>query len=291
MLLRFFFLHRVFRFKQYRFLFLICTLAVFLAGCSHLLFYPQKNWQNIPELENYQYQVINIKAHDGILLNAWLMPHRKEKQQGAVIFFHGNSENISITAKQVFWLTDYGYDVLLVDYRGYGHSEGEVDLDNNISDIGASIQWFFERYDDKTPKYLIAHSLGASMAGYVVATHKDISVNFSGIVLDAGFADYRRIMRDVMSQNWFVGLFKYPASMGMPDNYDLIDVIGKISPTPLIIIHGKSDPVVPYQHGVDLFEKALSPKEFLSYEGYHDNAFDDVDRRQWLVDYFQRHAN
>ncbi len=261
-----------------------------LAGCSHWIFFPQKIWQNIPEMENYQYDIINIKTRDGILLNAWLMPQRQGLRKGAIIYFHGNAENISINAKQVFWLTDYGYDVLLVDYRGYGHSGGEVDLDKTMTDIADALQWFVAHYDANTPKYLIAHSLGASMSGYVIATEDDLRKKFSAVVLDAGFSSYQRIMREVMSQNWFVGLFKYPASMVMPKNYDLIDVIGQISPTPLVIIHGKSDPVVPFQHGADLFGNALSPKIFLSYEGYHLTAFDDIERRKWLVNYLQLHV-
>lgn len=271
--------------------FLIIFFLGLLSACSTFLFYPQKEWRVDAKIENYQYQIINIAMPDGILLNAWLMPHRQVKRKGAVIFFHGNAENISINARQVFWLTDYGYDVLLVDYRGYGHSQGNVNLDDTINDIAVAAGWFSAQYDADTPRYVIAHSLGATMTGYVMATHSHLREGFNAIVLDAGFAEYRRMMRDAMDKNWLMALFKYPAALGMPDKYDLLDVIQDISPTPLMIVHGKSDPVVPYQHGIDLYAKALSPKVFISHDRFHNDAFDVIEQRKLLLEFFERYSD
>lgn len=276
--------------KHFRFIGLLFLTIIILTACSGWLFYPQKKWSITSEVGSNDFQVLNIEMPDGIVLSAWRMPRKQEAFNGAVLYFHGNSQNISVHSRQVYWLIYHGYDVVLVDYRGYGYSGGDVGLDENISDIANVLQWFLSRYGDKTPKYMIAHSLGATMSGYVIATHKELGRQFNAIVLDAGFADYQQIMRDVMDKHWLLSMFKYPASLGMPTDYDLIDVVGQISPTPVAIIHGKSDPVVPYHHGVDLFEKALPPKVFLSYEGYHNTAFDDQLRRQWLLDYFRQYA-
>ena len=114
-----------------------------------------------------------------------------------------------------FWLTDQGYDILLVDYRGFGHSEGSPDLLYSLDDIGRSLRWFLKRYPDPdTPKYMLSQSLGASMSGYVMATAPDIRQHFNAIVLDSGFANYRRITREAMARNWANMVIPVPDFMG-----------------------------------------------------------------------------
>ncbi|NRB38425.1 MAG: alpha/beta hydrolase [Pseudomonadales bacterium] len=258
-----------------------------LAGCSGFLFYPSKEWQYDPKDRGYDYQSISIAAEDGILLNAWLMPQRTETRKGAVIYFHGNAQNIGSHVAQVFWLTDAGYDVLLVDYRGFGHSEGRVDIDKNIVDIGSAMNFFFSMYEKDEKKYLLGQSIGAAMSGYVLATRPELRKGFDGIALDSGFAEYRRITRDVVSRNWITWVFQYPISWSMPGRYDLLDVIDKISPTPLLIIHGKKDFLVGFDHAEDLFAKAGRPKSMLWFDGPHIGAFLDEANRQALVNFYQ----
>lgn len=271
--------------------FLRCLIIpLVISGCSAYLFYPQKKWQLAPETAAYEYHLADIETPDHIRLNGMVMPHRGDTMSGAVLFFHGNDGNISVYAGHVSWLVDQGYDVVLVDYRGYGLSAGEVDLDRNIADIRVVSQWFIKRYPH-APRFLMAHSLGASMAGYVMAIDSGLCRQFSAIVLESGFAEYRRIMRDAMARSWLTWLWRYPASLGMPDDYDLLDVVQEISPTPLLLVHGKDDPVVPYAHGLDLYEKARSPKEFLAYEGGHNDAWDIPLRRQMLLDFLVLHRD
>jgi hypothetical protein len=265
----------------------IVGMVSILSACSSWLFYPEKTLVINKDLTSYHIDSLQISMSDGVQLNAWRMPHRKGNLKGAVLFFHGNSGNISKHARQVYWLPDYGYDVVLVDYRGFGLSDGSANLDKNIADIKEVSFWFSRQYEKEFPKYIIAHSLGASMSGYVLAKNKALRQDFDAVVLYAAFSDYREIMRNVLSKVWMLDLLKYPTSLGMPNQYSLIKVVEDISPTPLLIVHGTKDPVVPYQHAVDLHDKAAVPKSFLSFEGNHLNAFDDVSRRQYIVNFLQ----
>ena len=259
-----------------------------LSGCSGFLFYPTKDWQFDPQEHGYDYQNISIEASDGILLNAWLMPHRTDKKAGAVIFFHGNAQNIGSHVAQVYWLTDAGYDVLLVDYRGFGHSQGKPNIHENMTDIATAIEYFFAQNQPDTDKYLLAQSLGASMSGYVLATRPDLNKQFTAVALDSGFAEYGRITRDVLAKNWLTWSFQYPISWTMPGQYDLLDVIDHISPTPLLIIHGRKDHIVNFSHAQDLFAKAGRPKSMLSFDGPHIGAFFDEENRQALLRFYQK---
>ena len=83
-------------------LLLIIALSYCLSACSGFLFYPTKQWAQTPDQHDYDYENLSITAGDGIKLNAWLMPHRGEQFNGAIIFFHGNSQNISTHVNQVF---------------------------------------------------------------------------------------------------------------------------------------------------------------------------------------------
>lgn len=261
-----------------------------LSACSGFLFYPTKDWQFDPRTHGYEYQNISIQAKDGIQLNAWLMPQRTASKKGAVIFFHGNAQNIGSHVAQVYWLTDAGYDVLLVDYRGFGHSEGKVNIHKNMDDIATAIEFFFKQNSGLEKKYLLGQSLGAAMSGYVLATRPDLNKQFSAVALDSGFSAYGQITRDVLSKHWLTWSFQYPISWTMPGQYDLINVIDQISPTPLVIIHGRQDRIVSFKHAEDLFAKAGRPKSMLSFDGPHIGAFFDEQNRQALLRFYQSGA-
>ena len=270
----------------------LLSLLCLLAACSNLMFYPYKNWVQTPDEKGYDYQNIAIPTEDDDYLNAWLLPQRDASRQqplGAVIYFHGNSENISTHIASVYWLTDAGYDLLLVDYRGFGHSDGDKGLENSLADIRLSLSWFNQRYHGDIPKYLIGQSIGASMAGYVVATEPVLRQPLSAVVLDSGFADYRRITRDVLGRFWLTWLFQYPVSWGMPGRYDLLDHVAEIAPTPLLIVHGTKDRLVTYDHAETLFAAAGEPKTLLSFDGPHIAAFNDVKNREALLAFFAAH--
>lgn len=263
-------------------------MAIALQGCSRFLFYPTRDWQFNPHEYGYEYENIFITSFDGTKLNAWLMPHRTDRRQGAVLYFHGNAQNIGSHVAQVYWLTDKGYDVFLVDYRGYGKSEGDVSFEKSLKDISASIDNFLKRYDNTTPKHLLGQSLGAAMSGYVIATSSKQRQQFSTITLDSAFADYRQETQEVLSRNWLTWALQYPVSWGMPQKENLQNVIGEISPTPLLIIHGINDTLVESSHGKQLFKHAKEPKFLLTHQGGHISAFNTASNRERFVYFLEK---
>jgi fermentation-respiration switch protein FrsA (DUF1100 family) len=267
---------------------LITLLLMTLTACSGVLFYPGKNWVRTPEQLGIEYRDIELLTEDGVKLSAWWLEPRGEVK-GTVLFLHGNAENISTHLGSVYWMPELGYQVLLLDYRGYGHSEGTPSLPAVFNDINAAFDWMLVQPEvqDK-PVYLLGQSLGASMGGYVVATTPEYSKQLDAVVLDAGFASYSDIAREVASRHWLTWIFQYPAGWSMPGAYDLVDYVDNISPTPLLVIHGTEDTVVPFSQGEGVFDAAKKPKSFLKYDGPHIGTFKDLGNRDLLIQFLEQ---
>lgn len=267
---------------------LVISLLITLSACSGLLFFPGKQMVRTPEQLGIDYRDIELIAKDGTKLNAWWLEAQGEPK-ATVLFLHGNAENISTHIGSVYWMPEQGYQVLMLDYRGYGKSEGTPSLPAVFADIAAAFDWMLVQPEvqDK-PVYLLGQSLGASLGGFVVSVRPDYLERLDGVVLDAGFASYSDIAREVASRHWLTWAFQYPAGWSMPGKYDLEDHVKDISPTPLLVIHGTEDQVVPFNHGERIFEAAVKPKSFLRYDGPHIGTFKDLENRELLLRFLEQ---
>jgi fermentation-respiration switch protein FrsA (DUF1100 family) len=256
-----------------------------LSGCSGLLFYPGRQLVRTPAELGLRYRDVQLQASDGTALHGWWLEARDEAR-GTVFFLHGNAENISTHIGSVAWLPAQGYQVLLLDYRGYGRSGGKPRIPAVFQDIEAGFAWLAEAPEVRDqPLFLLGQSLGAALGGYVVATQPEIRERLAGVVLDAGIARYDWIARDVAARSWLTWPLQWPIGWSMPDGCDLLDVIADISPVPLLLIHGTEDAIVPFRHGEALFAAAREPKVFLSYDGPHIGAFLEAENRHYLLDF------
>ena len=107
--------------------------------------------------------------------------------------------------------------------------------------------------------------------GCGVAVELGLKDNFKSIILEAPFTS----IADIGQKKYPI----YPVKYLTLDKFDNLSKIGKIL-SPLLIIHGKKDEVIPYEHSLKLFEKALNPKKHVCVdEAMHNNLYDfDIDR-------------
>lgn|SRR5690554_4590215 len=251
-------------------LFFTCSL---LSACAQHIFYPNSRvWQNTPINIGYHYQNHFIKAHDGVLLNFWQIKTQQSIPLGAVLYIHGNAKNISEHLPQIVWLLEAGYDVVMPDYRGFGASQGQIDLAESTQDIQLVMTWFLYQYDGKNT-WLLGQSLGAALSAYVAGHDKTLRHAFNGVILDSGFSSFRTIGQDVFARHWFTWPLQHPLSCFMPKGYDAIKQIANFSPTPLLLLHSKGDTVVPYYHSEELYKAAKEPKALITYTGWHVQGF------------------
>ena len=264
----------------------MALLMLALSGCSGLLFYPAPGIVRTPADVGLDYRDLALQAADGTRLNAWWLPAQGEAR-GTVLFLHGNAENISTHLASVYWLPAAGYQVLLLDYRGFGRSEGVPEIPAVFADIRAALAWIqSENSAQGLPLYLLGQSLGASLGGWLVGAEPAVRSAFHGVVLDAGFARYDWIAREVAARSWLTWPLQWPLGWSMPDRFDLVDVVGAISTVPVLLIHGTRDQIVGYQHAQALFDAAREPRFLLSYEGPHIGSFQDEQIRQAVVRFF-----
>ncbi len=267
---------------------LLFSACVWLASCTQVMFYPSQKTFYKPQDKGYQYVDLTMFAFDGTRLNAWLFPARTAQRKGVIAYYHGNSNNLSYHVIQAGWLVDEGYDVFMLDYRGFGKSEGEVDLANSLKDIRSSLRWLIGQYPD-APLYVFGQSLGAAMSGFVVATTPDVKAASHGVIMDSGFSSYPRIVQEVMQKNWLTWSAQLPASWLLPEKFDPVRVVADISPVPLLIVHGRDDKLVSYAHAEALYAAAQPPKSMLSFDGGHNQAWLNPANRDQLL-YFLAHG-
>ncbi len=258
----------------------ISMFLISACSCNSVFFYPQSQLLLTPDDGGIDYEVVNITTNDGIVLHNWLLKP-KSTVKGRILFLHGNAENISTHVRNVYWLPEFGYEVLLIDYRGYGKSQGEPCLPAIIEDVRASFQWLEERNNSELPLFVMGQSLGASLAAYSVGIHPEWHIQ--GLVLDAPFDSYREIARDKLGSVWLTWALQHPLSWLFSDQFSPIEVIAGISPRPLLVFASVNDRIVPIDHSQKLFEKAGKPKSLITTDGSHIATFSKNIHRQQLV--------
>jgi len=267
---------------------LLCVSFVAL-GCANGMFYqPSRVILETPMQQNLQYERVFFPSLDGTRLSGWFLP-AAGKPIGTVIHFHGNAQNMSAHYAYARWMVPEGFNVFVFDYRGYGQSEGKPGRRGIYKDCVAAIRYVRSRKDmDPDKIVLFGQSLGGALALAVMGEEKPAGVR--AVASDSAFYSYRTLARDKMSRMFLLSLFRWPLSFFVVTNgHSPGPVIGKISPVPVLLIHGTEDAVVPYGHGKRLFEAAREPKTFLRvFAGRHTDAltrFGDLYKKE-LVSFF-----
>lgn len=270
---------------------LIAVLCVFVGGCSttQFLFFPAKGYLRTPDQLGIRYQQISHRAKDGVALESWYL-HAKDDPQGVVYFLHGNAENISTHIGSVYWLPAAGYDVFMLDYRGFGLSEGLAKIPQVFLDIDSGFRWIQSHNPDQLPVFIVAQSLGASLA-IPFAADPETRSKINGLAIDAAFTTYADIARYAFSQHWLTWLFQYPASWSVSNPYNPIDFIELISPTPILIFHSKEDTVIPFRNADLLYQQAAQPKYFFQTEGPHIATFKQAAARERLLKFMRSNSD
>jgi fermentation-respiration switch protein FrsA (DUF1100 family) len=205
----------------------------------------------IPEVEDCWF-----RAEDGVRLHGWYCsPSPKDagrvaSQSGGmnVLFFHGNAGNITHRIDLVVGLMEIPVDVLIVDYRGYGKSEGRPSEQGLYMDGRAA--WDFlvaERGVNPERIVLFGKSLGGAVA-IDLATH----IEPAGLIVQSSFTS----IPDMAKQ-----MIPFLPGVLIRTRMDSISKIPGIR-CPKLFIHSPADEIVPYRFGRRLFDAASEPKQF-----------------------------
>ncbi len=268
----------------------LAALATILAlsACTPAFFQPSSNIDSTPGLYGIDYQPVEFHAADGTALFAWFMPARGEAR-GSVLYLHGNGQNISAYLGNVGWMPAAGFNVLAMDYRGYGGSEGHPTLAGVQLDIDAAMRTLLARPDVDPDRIIVfGQSLGGALAIYYVA-HSDYRSHIRAVVADSAFADYRLEAKEKMADFFITWPLQWLPDYTVDNTYAPRRVVAALAPIPLLLIHGERDSIVSPRHSQILYDAAREPKALWEIpDSGHIQALRDAAVRKRLTDFLLR---
>lgn len=252
----------------------VTPILLLTSGCvSGLFYYPDRHLYQTPKQKGLDYEEVYFKSADGTKLHGWFVPAVGEAK-GTIVHFHGNAQNMTAHFSFIDWLPQQGFNLFTFDYRGYGRSGGTPSRSGLFEDSLAALDYVRTRQDvDKNALLVLGQSLGGANA--MAAVGKGGGAGVRAVAADSAFYSYRSIVRDKIDNISFLRWLKWPLSFLLIGNsHSPGKVADKISPIPLLLIHGTADDVIPYHHAQWLFEKAKEPKTLWTLEGAgHTAAF------------------
>lgn len=191
-------------------------------------------------------------------VETWFLPAAPSRNAGpapAVIFAHGNAELIDFWPEELKKFTHFGIGVMLVEYPGYGRSEGTPSQRSIGEAFVAAYDHLVQRADvDDSRIILIGRSIGGGAACALAARRPS-----AALILMSTFTSARS----------FASRYLAPGFL-MRDPFDNLSVVESY-PNPVLIIHGKYDELIPYRHGVSLY-KAAKQGKMITYDSGHNDC-------------------
>ena len=206
---------------------------------------------------------IALEADDGTALAAWYWPGER---RGTVVLFHGNAGH---RGHRLFWMRRIhamGYGAFVLDYRGYGGSDGAPSEPGFYLDGDAAIRWV--RGNAEGSLVIAGTSIGGGVAIEMARRSEP-----AGLLL----TDTAPSTTDI-AKNAYPFL---PVEAFLKDRFDSRKKIGEIA-APVLILHGEADRIVPIALGRALFDLATEPKRFVSFPDVgHNDVWDAADGAYW----------
>lgn len=223
---------------------------------SRSIFFPARVLTSSPQDRGLPFEDIFIKTADGLTLHGWLV--KKDTNKTTLIFFHGNAGNIGDRLEKINLFYQMGLNVCIVDYRGFGTSEGHPSEEGIYQDALSVYDYLMTR-EDIDKKRLAGY--GASLGGAVVI---DLAAKRSlqAIIIDSAFTSATDMAKRI---------YPWVPSFLIRIKFDSYAKILKIG-IPKLFIHSREDEIVPFQLGQRLYQRAPDPKEFLEVKGTHNDA-------------------
>lgn len=244
------------------------VLAITFSGCTGLIYHPDRILHGDPRAFHLDLKEYFVRSFDGTKILFWDLKTTKNPNtpsENLILMLHGNAQNMSSHIFNLTWLLDHQTDLMTFDYRGYGLSEGSPYPKGTVED---SIKALFTAYDKyKSGKYkrliFYAQSLGGSilMRALEEFPYKD---EIHLVVLDSTFFSPQQIAS-----------YRTKGLLGFLVSNDFTSKNADHLSMPLLVIHSKKDPVIPFQFGEEIYKQIKhEKKEFWALEkGSHGDIF------------------
>ena len=240
------------------------------AGCSSLdewqrqaIFNPIRDnprWFSEPLADTEEYEV---KLANGHQLHFWYVPQPDGKHAPTVLYLHGARWNLNGSVFRMSRWVDLGFNVLAVDYRGFGKSTELLPSEETAyEDARVALEELKRREPDPARRFIYGHSLGGALAIDLAAGPLRSTDNqVGGVIIESTFTSIPAVVRK-MKYGWVPGI-----GLAVTQPFDSATKIGKVE-VPLLIIHGTADGIVPHAMADELYAAAASKvKQVIKIEG------------------------
>ena len=228
---------------------------------ASLLYYPNVAGRALvasPADIGLSYEDVDLTTADGVRLHGWFVPAREAR--GTLLFFHGNAGNISHRLDSIRIFNRLGLDLFIIDYRGYGRSQGKPGEQGTYRDADAAWRYLVEtRGADPARIVVFGRSLGAAIAAYLAAAQRP-----GALILESPFASI-----ESMGKRLYPFL---PVRWLNRFGYQTDDYVSRVA-CPILVIHSRGDEIIPVAEGRAVFAAAREPKRWLEIRGGHNDGF------------------
>jgi pimeloyl-ACP methyl ester carboxylesterase len=254
-----------------------------------LAFYPVRGYFETPASAGLAFEDVVLRTSDAVSVHGWFIPAASpipaegttpagSRRPVTLLFFHGNAENIGGCLDLARLARAAGFNLLLVDYRGYGESQGRPTEQGIYRDGEAALDHLRSRTGVDPDRIVVwGRSIGAAVAVRLAArgtepdgAARDRSAGepgdpggarrVAGLILESPFTS----VPDLLRQGGHVALLAL--SRFGTYRFDSAALMGRVE-APVLIVHGTDDEIAPFELGRRLYELAPGRKELAAIRG------------------------
>ncbi|MCU7960502.1 MAG: alpha/beta hydrolase [gamma proteobacterium symbiont of Bathyaustriella thionipta] len=223
-----------------------------------MVFFPTADVQQTPAELGLAYEDVHLSTADGVTLHAWYVPAANSKK--VVLFFHGNAGNITHRGESIDIFHNLGWSVFIVDYRGYGSSEGSPDEPGLYQDARAAWQFLMQKKHYAHDDIIV---FGRSLGG-VVAAQLAYEVQPRHLILESTLSSARDMADRILPGISRLLFSRYEFAT----SEKLAGIRSRI-----LMLHSPDDEMIPFEQAQKNFRQANEPKSFITLDGGHNEGF------------------
>ncbi len=211
-----------------------------------------------PRDAGFDYEDVTLETSDGLKLHGWYVPAAQAR--GVLLFLHGNAGNISHRLDSIAIFRELGLDTLIIDYRGYGQSQGKPSEQGTYLDAEAAWHYLVSNREVAAERIIVfGRSLGGAVAAWLANQYRP-----AALIIESSFSsalDMARKLYPFMPVRLITRL-DYPVKLYLSRLH-----------CPLLVIHSRDDEIIPFTMAEANYDSAAEPKSLLEIWGDHNNGF------------------